>query len=130
MRRFPFECIHPDDDDDDDDDDDEEHKRGLLRVKGAPLKYAKVMEPIEAVIGRFELRTNANAAEVIRSDKHLKQLQKIICPKCQKTKCIVDVKLKVKTAFSHVKCVCCGQITSSRDWSCLCAIKWSKKRYA
>ena len=51
-----------------------EHKNGKLRIKGGSLRYSKVMDPIEAVTGPLELRTHADAAEVIKHEGHQKPL--------------------------------------------------------
>ena len=104
----------------------EEHKKGKLKIKGGPLTYSRVMDPIEAVTGKLDLRTNADAAEVIQSGKPQKLLQNIFCPKCQKSKSAADLKLKVRTTFSNIKCVCCGQVTNAKNWSCQCGVMWRK----
>ena len=104
----------------------EERKGGRLKIKGAPLTYSRVMDPIEAVVGQFELRTNADAAEVMQSGNHQKFLHKIFSPKCQMLKDAAELKLKVKTTFSNVKRGCCGQVTNAKNWSCQCGVLWRK----
>ena len=55
----------------------EAQAKGRLKVKRSPLNYARVMDPMEDLVGKLETRTNASAAafqQKVQDPKLLKDL--------------------------------------------------------
>ena len=104
----------------------EAQAKGRLKVKRSPLNYAKVMDPVEDLVGKLETRTNASAAAFQHEVHELKMLRKVYCPNCLNEKSTRSLKLKSKSQFSNIKCTACDEVSSAKVWSCECGICWKK----
>ena len=51
-----------------------------------------------------------------------------VCPACGSTQNTRDMKLRMKTGFSSIKCkhAACGKVTVSSTWRCRCRRQWIK----
>ena len=104
----------------------EAQAKGRLRVKRSPLNYAKIMDPMEDLVGKLETRTNASAAAFQHEVHEPKMLRKVFCPNCLNEKSTKSLRLKSKSQFSNIKCTACKEVSSAKGWSCECGVCWKK----
>ena len=105
----------------------EAFKNGNLWVKRGPLRYGRLNDPVEELVGKLNQRTNASAADALERIKASPKLLKVIrCPSCQNAKSTRNLKLESKSQYSNLLCEICCNVSLANTWSCECGLKWQK----
>ena len=102
-------------------------KNGNLWVKRGPLRYSRLNDPVEDLVGKLNPRTNASAADVLDQIKMSPKLLKVIrCPSCQNPKSTKNLKLESKSQYANLLCEICCNVSFANTWSCECGLRWQK----
>ena len=105
----------------------DEFQNGKLRVKRGPLRYGRLNEPVEDLVGKLSSRVNASATDLLTKFKTKANiLEKLFCPNCQHHRSTQKLKMHSMSQASNLLCESCGQVTFAYKWSCCCGLKWQK----
>ena len=99
--------------------------KGALRLHPRPLTYRGTARNWCSCLEIKEVWTNEGRGITNYCDKQVPS-KSVICPVCMETTLTKDMKLKVKSNFSNLKCQSCWSSKSSRKWMCECGCLWYK----
>ena len=105
----------------------EAFKNGNLWVKRGPLRYSRLNEPIEDLVGKLSSRVNASAADILKQKRtKTEKLKSLFCPFCQHERPTKNLKLHSKSQTSNLLCETCCRVSYANKWSCKCGLRWQK----